>query len=331
MQIPYERALDIFNRFEREDKCPSLHPSYLLIDAKREPGLEPTFFLYEEEGHIYYHAFHMAKVPNTPFFDIQSPYGYGGPLSSTSDDCFLIRAWNEYRSWCNSKKVIAEFIRFHPILNNFKNYKGEVINERETVWINLQTEDLFSQYQTRARRKIRKAEGNGLRIEWCSFEEFYSWFPNLYVELMNKLNAEPFYYFPKKYYEEWKEFENVHFALCKRGAEVLAAAIFYRTDHMMEYHLSASNQKGKELCATSLLLHEAAKLGKQLGCKQLHLGGGTDSTFDNPLFFFKSGFSKERGLYRIGKYIHAPETYKQLKQQWEKNNITESRRILFYR
>ncbi|MGG4497724.1 GNAT family N-acetyltransferase [Brevibacillus reuszeri] len=331
MQIPYERALQIFNDIEGKDKCPSLHPSYLLIDAKREASLEPIYFLYEEDGQIYYHAFHIASVPNTPFYDIQSPYGYGGPLSSTSDDSFLKRAWNSYRSWCISKKILAEFIRFHPILDNSINYKGEVINDRETVWINLQTENLLTQYQTRARRKIRKAEENGLRIEWCSFEEFYSCFPMLYEELLNELDAEQFYHFPKKYYQEWKTFDKVHFAICKRDTEVLAAAIFYRTEFMMEYHLSASNRHGKELAATSLLLHRAAELGKQLGCKQLHLGGGTDNTPDNTLFFFKSGFSKERGLFKIGKYIHLPDAYEQLKQQWEKENVTGTRRILFYR
>ncbi|MFJ9501230.1 GNAT family N-acetyltransferase [Brevibacillus centrosporus] len=331
MQIPYPSALQYFQEIKSEDKCPSLHPTYLLIDAKREKGLEPTFFVFEEGGQFYYHAFHVSGIPGTAYFDIQSPYGYGGPLSTTKDPIFIERAWQSYLNWCESHSILAEFIRFHPILENDRNYRGQIFPDRSTVWIDLKADNLFANYQTRSRRKIRRAQEKGLYVEWCSFKEFMQHFPLLYEELMKELGADDFYFFPEDYFKAWQGFDAASYALCKHDADVVAGTIFYQSGDIMEYHLSAANEAGKELAATPLVIHKAAEMGKKNGCKQLHLGGGTSSDPENPLFFFKSGFSKERGSYKIGKHIHLPEVYESMKQDWEESHHKSAQRTLFYR
>lgn len=331
MQVEFEQAKAIFNRIENPLKCPSQAPDYVVIDAKREKGLEPTFFVYEANGEIYYHSFHISSIPDSVYYDVQTPYGYGGPISTTEDPHFLKRAWNAYTEWVHERQIVAEFVRFHPILENWRYYQGEVISDRETVWIDLTNENIFNEYQTRAKRKIRKAIKNELVVHWVTFEEFFTHFPAVYKEVMNNLQADDFYYFPESYFEAWKTVRNAHFALCKQEERIAAAVFFYHNSNMLEYHLSAATDLGKELAATPLIIHEAALLGKQLGYKQLHLGGGTNNQIDNPLFFFKSGFSNQRGNFKIGKIIHQPEIYDKIKADWIRRNGTVSSRILFYR
>ncbi|MBU8713676.1 MULTISPECIES: GNAT family N-acetyltransferase [Brevibacillus] len=331
MQVEYEKAKAVFNRIESYRKCPSQDPNYVVIDANREKDLVPTFFVYEDGGEIYYHSFHVSPIPNSLYYDVQTPYGYGGPISTTEDPLFLKRAWNAYSDWSREKKIVVEFVRFHPILENWRFYQGEVFYDRDTVWIDLTTENLMNEYQTRAKRKVRKAIKNDLVVQWVTYEEFFNHFPKVYDEVMNSLQADSFYYFSDAYYKAWQTEKNVHFALCKHEEEVVATVFFYHNGSTMEYHLSAATDLGKELAATSLVIHEAALLGKQLGYKQLHLGGGTNSHTDNPLFFFKSGFSNRRGNFKIGKVIHLQAIYDQMKDEWLEKNGEITNRVLFYR
>ena len=52
----------------------------------------------------------------------------------------------------------------------------------------------------------------------------------------------------------------------------------------------------------------------------------------DPLFKFKSGFSKENRKFYIGKKIHNQEIYDQIISIWEKNNPNKiDKRLLKYR
>lgn len=326
-----ERAERVLARIEGRLTCPSHHPAYLRIDAMRESGLSPAFFLYEEGQEAFYHAFLIRAVPGLDLYDIQTPYGYGGAVATTSNSSFLSRAWTSFHAWCRENNILAELVRFHPLLENWRLYPGEVMFNRETVGIDLTGGNLFAQYLTRARRKVRKALRQGLIVEWTDHAEFFRYFPLLYQRLMEEREAQPFYFFPDRYYQAWEGFEQAHYALCRRDGEVVAAALFYRNNEMLEYHLSAATEWGKEWGATSLLIHEAALLAKGLGCRWLHLGGGTDPLPENSLFFFKSGFSASRGKFYLGRTIFLPERYEELRRLWREQHGTEPNRVLFYR
>ena len=311
-------------------RLPSCHPLYIIADACRDKSLEPYFFTYERNGNKYYHGFHISPIIGTKYYDIQSPYGYSGPISTTNSKDFLDDAWREYCHWCKEKNIVAEFIRFHPLLENQKIYGGIIQENRETIWIDLQKQDLLASYSGRMRTTIRKAMKNGLVVEWWGKQEFINIFPDLYQKLMQELQADSFYLFPKQYFDMLLDMPGIQLAVCKYGSEIVGSAIFLVDEQGMEYHLSATNGVGKIMSATSLLLHAAALLGKEKGCRFLHLGGGTDCTAENRLLYFKTGFSKNQGHFHIGYYIHQPDVYEQLKQEWIKVH-GESSRILFYR
>lgn len=331
MLADYDTALKTFGLLPAEQKSPYLHPCYVITDALRDRDLEPVFFIYRDGGEIFYYAFHLGKVSGTDFYDIQSPYAYGGPLSSTCNKSFLSRAWHDYLSWCRVNNILDEFVRFHPLLENWRYYPGEIQDMRETVWIDLQQEDIFSSYSTRVRTAIRKARKNELRVEWVNGEYSYQTFVDLYLQAMNRLHADQFYYFPLEYLRKLQDWHQSYLAFCWKGKEVLAAALFLKQVHIMEYHLSATSREGSRLSATNLILDQAVNMARELGCSILHLGGGTDNRADNPLLFFKSGFARQRAPFRIGKIIHDPEAYKKMQSEWQDRYEHCSDKTLFYR
>ncbi len=331
MQVDFESACTVFNALPIKVKAPQFNPAYVVFDAMRDSSLEPVFFVYEDNGNYYYSAAHISMVENTNYYDLQSAYGYGGPIATTEDKLFLHKAWNAYTEWCMDNHVLVEFIRCHPVLKNWKCYGGDVLYNRETVWIDLEQDDLMSEHRPRARTSIRKAINNGLEVDWYDGKQFMELFIPLYYQEMKELQAEEFYMFDKDYFEAIAKWDKAKFAVCSLNQQILAAAIFLIEGNIMEYHLSAANSEGKRLCASNLILHEAGNLGKHLGYKALHLGGGTDPNPDNSLLFFKSSFSKKRAEFRIGKAIYFEEAYQKLKTDWEIANGKVADRVLFYR
>jgi hypothetical protein len=333
MLATVNEALHYYSSLPATLRVPSLHPHYVLADAVRSAKSCPEFFIYQRRGHVYYHPFLVEDVPEYPgLIDLQSTYGYGGPVASTRDRDFLNGAWRAFDEWCRESGVLAEFVRFHPVVANERFFPGDVIGNRQTVWMDLLVPDLMASYTTRARTAIRKAEKGGLRVEWWCAVDFLNVFPELYVATMRELNVDAFYLFPIAYYESLLVGDYIWRAVCLDGNNnVLAGAVFLIGEMLMEYHLSASTHIGKTMGATNLILHEAARKARLCGKKFFHLGGGSDDCQDNSLLFFKSGFSSRRADFRIGRMVHQPVVYAQLKADWEAKHGQATQRVLFYR
>lgn len=330
MQVSFDAALASFHHLPAARQAPSLHPAYVQADAARS-GLTPVFFVHQSGDNFFYHAFHLAVIPGTAYWDIQSPYGYGGPVANSDDPVFLAESWQAYSNWCREHQVLVEFVRFHPLLENWRFFSGEAMSDRETVWVDLKLPDLLASYEVRARTAIRKAIKQGLCVEWWAAERFHKSFQPLYSATMEGLKANGFYFFPPEYFSRLAQWDDARYAVSLHEGEVVAAAIFLQGPNILEYHLSAANGVGKKLGATNLLLHEAGLYGQQVGCSRLHLGGGANADANNSLLFFKSGFSDRRASFKIGRKIHHPEAYLEMKSQWQAKTGRDSNRVLFYR
>jgi len=331
MLLNFDEAVKIFERLDNTITAPSLHPCYVMADARRDDRLSPLFFVFADGGEIFYHGFHLSPIEGSSFFDIQSPYGYGAPVATSDNEEFLIKAWAAYSSWSMENRILAEFVRFHPLLENWRYFNGNIIKDRETVWIDLSIDLPLSSYSTRVRTAIRKAIKNGLQIEWWNSADFIKVFPAFYDRLMSELDATDFYHLPEEYFQILLNWNKIYNAVCIFENQIVAGAVFFHNHYIMEYHLSAANAPGKKFSATNLLLHEAALLGQKLGCKYLHLGGGTDSSPDNSLLFFKSGFSKQKASFRIGTRINFKKQYEQMRKEYLCRYGKIPTNFLFYR
>jgi len=331
MLVDLDTAIKTYETFRGMSLPAAFHPQYLYVDSLSNIGTAPKYFVYEDGGKLFFYPFLLGRIPDTDYFDAQSPYGYGGPISNTEDIRFLRDAWTEYSSWCASVNVIAEFVRFHPLLENWRFYRGTVKDDRATVWINLGESSLLQTYDTRVRTAIKKAINFGVKIEWMRDTVERKQFQKLYRETMSRLNAGQQYYFNDEYFDALLSWERTFLAIARKDNEIVSAAVFLGGDGAVEYHLSASNDCGRKYAATNLLIHEGAMRFQSNGCAKLHLGGGTNSNPENPLLFFKSGFSNHRSSFKIGQYIHNVEAYENLRARWINARHNVPAKVLFYR
>ena len=79
-----------------------LHDSYYrwaYLNLQQGDDSIPHLFTYESNGHMYLSAFLLRTVTSirgqvleTPILDIETAYGYGGPLATTRDAGFMSSA-----------------------------------------------------------------------------------------------------------------------------------------------------------------------------------------------------------------------------------------------
>ena len=258
-----------------------------------------------------------GKIEGGKYFDWNTPYGYGGPLSDAK--AFDAVQQNEFKeelfALAKQRGVVSQFLRFHPMLQNQSICDSAIENLyiKDTIFIDLDTEDdLMVQMDSKNRNLIRKAQKSGIEIRHDKGDHIDN-FMEIYAQTMDRDNARDFYYFPKSYYEymrENMESDTEYFYAYKDG-EMVAASIFFYGGGQMHYHLSANLVEYRTYAPTNLLLYEAANWGRSIGMKSLHLGGGLG--VEDSLFHFKKQFNKNgRVGFFIGRNIFDRNKYDEL-------------------
>lgn len=299
-------------------------PEYYSLYQNNGDG-EAQCFVFEKDGELALYPF--LKNPVTPlgynlereYYDIQGAYGYNGIISSTDREDFIAAFWGEFDSWCQKNDVVAEFMRFHPVLNNhlMASPLMKSFYSRHTVALDLTDDDIWMhQISSKNRNMIRKAEKEGVTIVES---DDYETFRQLYNGTMTDLHAEAFYFFPQQYYDDYKkEFEGkslLCFAIL--DGKVIAGSMFLFSDDYAHYHLSARNREYSRYAANNLILWYGIQKAKERGCKWLHFGGGTTGEDDDSLLKFKKEFSNKMCEFWIGKRVHNQAVYDQIVEQWK--------------
>lgn len=255
------------------------------------------------------------KLKANEIFDFSTPYGYGGWLIEGENNESLFSA---YEAWCISNNIVAEFVRFHPVLANhrFVTNGYDIIPLGNTVAMDLSSpEKIWENITSSNRNMIRKAEKNGVEIHCSNAPDLIETFREIYNATMDKDNASDYYYFSSEFYEsifsDLTEEAQLFYALYED--KIVSAAIMLTSNGRLNYHLSGSRQEYRQLASTNLLLYKAALWGFENGCKTFHLGGGVGAGEDG-LFKFKKAFYRKDELprFHIGKKVFDEEKYDEL-------------------
>ena len=261
------------------------------------------------------------------YFDFETPYGYGGPISNTKDNEWNEKAIKEIINFFSSENYLAGFVRFHPLLKNVEFCKNifKVIYDRKTIAINTSVDEdeiWMNQISSKNRNMIRKAEKNGLTFERDNEFKYMEVFKTLYNSTMSRLDADDFYYFDDRYFKQFMDFfkGNAFLGCIKKDNEIISAALFMYDNVWGLYHLAGSNREYSSLGTNNLLLWKVAFEMHKEGVKEFHLGGGTNGDEENSLFKFKHAFSTNVKQFAIGKMIFNKEAYDEVCVEWELQN-----------
>lgn len=292
-------------------------------------------FIYQDGDSIMLFPFlrREFQFKGNTYYDFETAYGYGGPVSNDHSETFMKAALEAMSKKASSENYVCGFVRFHPLLENWDCFEtvGRLIQDRKTIAIDLTggiEATWMNEIHTKNRNVIKKGEKNGLEFIVDENFTYLPEFEELYNSTMDKLEADGFYYFEPRYYEQLMDtIQNRFLGIVKHEGKVVAGAIFFYQLPYGHYHLAGSDKSALKLSPNNFLLWEAAKELTQRGIRHFHLGGGTDGLEDNSLYQYKRKFSKHEYQFALGKMIFNPSLYEDICAEWEAANPEKADRM----
>lgn len=265
-----------------------------------------------------------TKVDNIAYYDLITPYGYGGPIiqdcSNENSRKDLVREYNvSFKEYCNENNIVSEFIRFHPILENHIDFKDiyDVKYMRKTLGTNLKKfEDPFQEeFSKSCRKNIRRALRDGITFNIDENPNNIDGFIDIYYSTMDRNDANEYYYFDKDYFtniiEKFKD--NIILVKANYKDKTVAAGLYFIFEKFIHIHLSGTMNEYLHLSPAYILRYAVTLWGKENGYELIHHGGGTSNDENDSLFTFKKRFAENTEFdFHIGKKIWDNEIYNKL-------------------
>ena len=290
-----------------------------------EPG-EPQEYVYQSELGCIRNLFIKREIPQRvegeQYYDIASPYGYGGPYIEQCPEGKKEELLADYKDafgqYCRENRIVSEFIRFHPIVNNGKDFSSicEARCIRHTVGTSLESDDpVADEFSKSARKTVRRAMKDGVGWRVTKGPRDVSGFVEIYYSTMDRDHARENYYFPPTYFEKCLELfgNDVLFVEAIYQEKTIAAGFYLCSGDTIHAHLSGTLQEYLHLSPAYIIKYATAVWGKEHGYRWIHYGGGTSNSPDDPLFLFKSKFTKNTFFdFYVGRVIWDEAVYDRL-------------------
>jgi hypothetical protein len=229
------------------------------------------------------------KIREGKYFDLISPYGYGGFIGKISDYGTLDLVYEEY---CREKGYVSEFVRFELFSEYSKHYAdkdGYVESRTHNVIRNLQIplDEIWMDFKHKVRKNVKKAKRNGLQIIIDETGEYLDDFISVYYDTMQRTHAEKTFFFSKNFFKKINEMSGnfAYFYVKFEDRIISAELVIYGAENCYSY-LGGTDQAYFEIRPNDFLKYEVIKWAKEKGMKNYVLGGGYGS--DDGIFQYKT-------------------------------------------
>lgn len=296
---------------------------YVELFAKLQGGFPTAVFYRDHNGQVFYPFIKREVDIKKGYFDIITPYGYGGPVIE-GDHSVIKPFYSLFRDYCLNNNIITETIGLHPLLKNNRFLKDvmpvDYIRKTIIVDLTLPIVEIRNNYSNNNKRNIRKAIKEGVTIQISNNKEGIEEFIDLYYETMDRNRASNFYYFNRSYFYgqmNSTKLSETYLLLAKYNDKTIGGILLIAGKEFAHYHLGASKTEYLHLRPNNLLFDSMIELSKKLKLKAIHLGGGYNDK-DN-LFKFKASFTNSPFLnYYLGKNIINEKIYTELTKSIKK-------------
>lgn len=295
--------------------APDIHftPGYAQIFSREG---EARLFVYQRNGQVVLYPFILRRVHDQPaghpgqiYYDITSPYGFGGPLYTAGVDKVLIDDFYTYfKQYCRENQIITEFIRFHPLLQNHLLMHDHVDVQRNStvVYIDLSKnlDEIWSGYQRSCRKNVKKALREGVAVTIESSPRHRAEFMAVYSQTMDRNQADRFYYFSPSFFDGLHRGLKNHYVYAHAWlkGQIVSTELLVYNRHYIHSFLGGTLAEYFPYRPNNLLKHEVIKWAKSKGIRYFILGGGRCD--EDGIFKFKKTFSGDLAGYYVGKKIH---------------------------
>ena len=296
-------------------------------------------FAYNEgENRIYTYSI-KRKINNIgsvvlqdEYYDLETPYGYGGFLINTEDRDFITRAFKKYQTKCLNENIIAEFTRFHVFNNSaviLKKYYDFYCFDRNVTYVDLEiTKDQrWRNYSSTTRNILRKCQKE------LTFNRTFNiaYFIELYYKTMSKNQADDFYYFNSEYFENLIKLSGIELYEVRYNDIPISMSFFMFSKYFCHYHLSANDYRYCRFNSNYYLLDSIFEESRKRSKKYCILGGGRTDSNDDSLLKFKRKFSPLVKPFFIAGKVFNKSIYEKYINLWESQNSSNINFFLKYR
>lgn len=296
----------------------------------------PLLFVYEEgENYI---AFPLIKraVSATRYSDLTSVYGYTGPISNQRfdalGDTFLCQFRESFLAFLKEGQFVSVFSRLHPFFDQHLSIEamGGIHANGKTIAIDLRIplEEQRQKYHKRLREKIRQLKRKGYTVREGSSIEDISTFAAIYTENMKRIGASDHYLFTPSYFSDLHHSDefNSKLLLVEIDGRAVCGAFIVCSNDIIQAHLLGTLSACLPDSPAKLLTDEITIIGREMGAKYFHLGGGLNFRQDS-LFEWKACFSDLILDFSSWRYIADPVVYDTL---LENSSLDKSADIDFF-
>ena len=317
-------------------------PEYVALEAKRTNTI-PKAFLAIEEDKIFFVPYLIRSCQDilglnnkeTEIFDVVSPYGYPGLLlnkAAKSDAIFPTLALQLLRESLQMQGICSGFFRLHPILNeNFLSIfpPKTFWDNGTTVSINLENslEQIWSDTKSEHRNKINRCvKKHNLTTKITKFSEGIDLLCKLYEETMARVAAKDVYYsFNKEYFTAMNAAmgDKLYFCIVESAGEPASVGLYTECCGIVQAAFGGTRDTFVKQSPSILEIDYTRRWFKEKGFKYLHLGGGVGS-YEDGVYKFKAGFSRQRHQFLTLRLIVDEEKYNYLlKTRAKQLNVEE--------
>lgn len=263
-----------------------------------------------------------GKLDEGQYYDLITPYGYGGFWGSVSNWHNLNRAYTDY---CMKNHYVCEFVRFELFTDYHEHYDGEVETRTHNVVRSLEMplDEMWMDFKQKVRKNVKKANSFNLSCIIENTGEYLEDFLRIYYGTMDRSDAEGEYYFKRQFYEDLNEMKDnvMYFHAVHEGKIVSTELVIYGAENCYSY-LGGTDREHFDVRPNDYLKYEIIKWAKEKGLKNFVLGGGYGA--DDGIFQYKLALAPhgEREFY-IGRKVFDMESYEKLVALRSEDSLNE--------
>ncbi len=262
----------------------------------------------------------IRNIPNTPFFDATSVYGYPGPLCQNIPVDFNSQHYSKaLLEYFSDHNIISVFSRLNPFMQQQHKVLEKIGSvEKKGVVVSIDLKKNIGQQRKEFGRRL-KGQLNKIRrhcyVQKAFNDDEFQDFNKLYRENMDRVNAKPRYYFDDHYFNVLTKSNSFHtetlLAKHQDTGETIGAGMFIYKNSVIHYHLSGTRGDSLPLMPIKLLIDDMRIKATERGLSYFNLGGGLSGANDT-LLQFKSSFSKNMVDFYVWKLIVDPNVYQKM-------------------
>lgn len=252
-----------------------------------------------------------GQIERNRFFDLSTPYGYGGPWGRVGNAGTVREAFGRY---CREQGYVSEFVRFELFGRGKEVFPGEVQAATHNVVrsLDLPLEELWMDFEHKVRKNLKRAAANHLEILIDEDGRELKEFQRIYSSVMDRRGAKENFYFEDGFYETLHEMKG-HFcyfhAVCK-GRIVSTELVLCGSENCYSF-LGGTRSEYFETRPNEFLKYEIIKWAKARGYRNFVLGGGYGQ--DDGIFRYKKSLAPNGVTdFCIGKHVIDEKAYREL-------------------